>query len=295
MKKYIIVLSAITGMLHGCGRFGNEDKKKHLDIRIISAAKQYTEIIYALGADSNLVAVDISSVYPPEVKKLPTIGYHMKLSFEGVMATKPTLLLHHGGYYSIGPEHVVRQLEKLKIPMKTFNNKATDITTTKQLIKEMGVYFNKNGRAEELCVQLDADMQKALRHRNQINDTVKVVVMHFGQAMNMYLAVGRNSTAGQLIEWAGGRIPIEKKGMERITSPELIAQADPDVILLTDFGYDRLGSPGEILELPGVALTRAAKNNRIYRVEAHDLIYFGPRTGQNVLKLQSLIHQKPPL
>ena len=293
MKNTLIILSTLAILLYSCGRFGNKDKKEHLDERIISASKQYTEIIYALGADSSLVAVDISSTYPPEAKELPTIGYHMKLSFEGIMSAKPTLLLHHGGNYSIGPEYVVRQLEKLKIPMKTFDTKATDIPTTKQLIKEMGAYFNKEHQADELCEQLDADMQKALQHRNQYSDTVKVVVMHFGQAMNIYLAVGRNSTAGQMIEWAGGIIPIEKKGMERITSPELIAKANPDVILLTDFGYDRLGSQKEILELPGVALTNAAKNNRIYRVEAHDLIYFGPRTGENVLKLQALIHQEP--
>jgi iron complex transport system substrate-binding protein len=74
-------------------------------------------------------------------------------------------------------------------------------------------------------------------------------------------------------------------------SPELIAAGDPEVILLTDFGYDRLGSLHQITSLPGVGATRAAMNQRIYRVEEHDLVYLGPRTGENVLKLQGLIHQ----
>ncbi len=43
-------------------------------------------------------------------------------------------------------------------------------------------------------------------------------------------------------------------------------------------------------ELPGVALTNAAKNNRIYRYEEHDLVYFGPRTGQNIFKLMQLFY-----
>jgi iron complex transport system substrate-binding protein len=42
--------------------------------------------------------------------------------------------------------------------------------------------------------------------------------------------------------------------------------------------------------VPGVSLTNAAKNKRIYRFEEHDLVYFGPRTGENVIKLINLLH-----
>jgi iron complex transport system substrate-binding protein len=81
--------------------------------------------------------------------------------------------------------------------------------------------------------------------------------------------------------------------MQRMTSPEIVAQANPDVILLTDFGYDRLGgSIDQIKALPGVATSNAAKNNRIYRIEENQLMYFGPRTGENIGKVASVIHQK---
>ena len=53
-----------------------------------------------------------------------------------------------------------------------------------------------------------------------------------------------------------------------------------------------MGSAEKFKTIPGVALTNAAKNNRIYRFEEHDLVYFGPRTGDNILKLMSLIHPK---
>lgn len=289
--KNTIVLICVAAALISCGRFANRDKKEDVATRIISASKQYTEIIYALGAESNLVAVDLSSTYPPEARELPTIGYHMKLSLEGIMSVKPDLLLHHGGNFSIGPEHVVGQLKQLDIPMKTFDTKANDIPGTKDLIREMGSFFNKDSAAEHLCKELDDELKIAQENRNKYSEKPKVMVIHFGRAMNIYLAVGKESTAGKMIEMAGGEIPLEKKGMERITSPEIIAKSNPDVILLTDFGYDRLGSYDKILELPGVALTNAAKSGDIYRVEGHDLIYFGPRTGENVLKLQQLIHK----
>jgi iron complex transport system substrate-binding protein len=95
-----------------------------------------------------------------------------------------------------------------------------------------------------------------------------------------------------MVEWAGGQMAIDKSGMQRMASPEIIAKSNPDVILMTEFGYDRLGSVEQAKTLPGVAETDAAKNNRIYRVPEHELMYFGPDTGQNVIEVARIIHGK---
>jgi iron complex transport system substrate-binding protein len=288
MKNPTILICALLLFLSGCGRFGNEDKKQEQAVRIVCIAKQYNEIIYALGAQQDIVAVDISSTYPAEIKKLPTVGYHRALSIEGIIANKPTLIIHDN---NIGPEHVTKQLEDLKIPMKVFSTKGATIDSTKLLIKEMGAYFHKEKKADSLCEKLDADMKIALESAKQYVDTPKVLVIHFGQASNIYMVVTKKGTAGKMIEWAGGKMAVDDaKGMKQI-SAEIVAKSDPDVILITDFGYDRLGSPEKIKELPGVSATKAFKNNRIYRVEEHDLIYIGPRTGENTINLQKLIHQ----
>ena len=60
-----------------------------------------------------------------------------------------------------------------------------------------------------------------------------------------------------MIEWAGGEMAIESDGMQRMASPEIIAQANPDVILVTDFGYDRLG--GSIDQIKAAARRRHIK------------------------------------
>lgn len=287
MKKiFVYALAAL--LFTSCGRFGNTDEKQNNDERIVCIAKQYTEIIWALGAEKNIVAVDVSSVYPPEVKKLPTVGYHRALSAEGILAAKPTLIIHDN---NIGPEHVVKQLEDLKIPMKVFETKARTIDSTLLLIREMGAYFNKQQRAEELCKKLTTDMQTATTNAAKYTDSLKVLVIHFGRATNAYLVMTKSSTAAKMIEWAGAQMAVTaERGMKQL-SAEVVAASDPDVILLTDFGYDRLGTPEKIKELPGISGTKAAKNNRIYRVEENDLVYLGPRTGENILLLQKLIHQ----
>jgi iron complex transport system substrate-binding protein len=283
MKKFILVGLAT---LVGCGRFSNKDEKGENETRIVCIAKQYNEIIFALGAEKDLVAVDLSSTYPPEIKKLPTVGYHRALSAEGILSTKPTLIIHDN---NVGPEPVMKQLADLKIPMKVFDAKGEDIASAKTLIHEIGAYFQKEKQADSLNAKLDVDMRQALDQKTSLKDKPKVTVIHFGRANNVYLTMTKKSTTAKLIEWAGGEISLDgERGMQQL-SAEVIAQSDPDVILLTDFGYDQLGSMEEIKKLPGLASTKAAKNNRIFRVEEHDMVYIGPRTGEIVLRLQQLI------
>lgn len=287
--KQLTFIILVTFLLTGCERFGNKDSKEEHKERIVCISKQYSEIIYALQAQDNIVAVDISSTYPTEIKKLPTVGYHRALSTEAILAMKPTLILQDN---NIGPEHVVQQLNDLKIPMKNFGKYQNTIAGTDSLIREMGAYFKREKQADSLCKILDFDMKNALANATEYKDSVKVLIIHFGQASNIYLVMTKKSTAAKMIAWAGGKMAVDdEKGMKQL-SPEIVAASDPDVILLTDFGYDRLGgSPEKIKELPGVSSTKAFKNKRIFRIEEHDLVYLGPRTGQNVLLIQKLIHQ----
>ena len=199
---------------------------------------------------------------------------------------------------AVGCGLIVEQIPSLNIPMKTFAAKHDSIDGTKALIREMGAYFHKEDRAEELCRNLDSQLAASLEKVKQFNDHPRVAVIHFGRASNVYLVVGKGgggdaAAASRMIEMAGGEMAIDTQGMQRMASPEIVAQANPDVILVTDFGYDRLGgSIDQIKALPGVDTSNAAKNNRIYRIEENQLMYFGPRSGENVAKVAEIIHQK---
>src|SRR5215207_5841094 len=297
MKRIIPValLLAALACAVGCSRFSNpaNDAK---DERVVVISQTYNEIIWALGAQDKVVGVDFSSTYPPEVKKVQTVGYHRALSAEGILSLHPTAIIHDN---NIGPPQVVEQLKSLNIPMKSFDAKNDSVEGTKALIREMGAYFHKEARAEELCKTLDTQTAASLEAVKKYTDKPRVAVIHFGRASNVYMVVGKGqgtgdgSAASRMIEWAGGEMAITTQRMQRMESPETVAQANPDVILVTDYGFDRLGSPiDEIKALPGVSTSNAAKNNRIYRVEEHQLMYFGPRSGENVEKVAAAIHQK---
>jgi iron complex transport system substrate-binding protein len=296
--KRIILLALLAAALvpsSACGRFSNPANDSKAE-RVVVISQTYNEIIWALGAQDRVVGVDLSSTFPPEVKNVQTVGYHRALSAEGILSLHPTAIIHDN---NIGPPQVVEQLKGLNIPMKTFDAKNDSIEGSKALIREMGAYFHKEERAEELCRTLDTQMAASLEAVKKYTDKPRVAVIHFGRASNVYMVVGKGegtgdgSAASRMVEWAGGEMAITAQRMQRMESPETVAQANPDVILVTDYGFDRTGgSIDQIKALPGVATSNAAKNNRIYRIEENQLMYFGPRSGENVEKVAAVIHQK---
>jgi len=280
-------------LLSACDRFKAHAGNVAGSQRVVCIGQAYNEIIYALGAQASLVGVDYSSTYPPQIKNLPTVGYHRALSAEGILSLHPTLIIHDN---NIGPDNVVRQLQALHVPMKTFQAKNDSVAGTQALLREMGAFFHQEKRADDLCAQMDREMAAAAAAVKNYQTTPRVAVIHFGRASNVYLLVGNGgggdaSTAGKMVELAGGQMAIQQKGMQRMASPEIIAKSNPEVILMTEYGFDRLGSMEQAKTLPGVAETDAARHNRIYRVPEHELMYYGPQTGESLIELAKLIHQ----
>ncbi len=284
--KIIIGILAIATVFAGCDRFGDKATNTN-GPKIVSVSKQLTEIIFALGADTALVGVDISSTYPEAAKRKTTVGYHRGLNAEGIIALNPTAVWHDG---NLGPEQVIEQLHKVNMPLREFKGGST-IDSTKALIIAIAKEFGAENKAIKINETLDADMAKLDSLRNTYTDKPRVLIIHFGQAANQYFVFSQKGVPNQMLEWAGAENAADTAQRWKNLSAEVIATAQPDVILATDFGYDLQGSLDRFKQLPGIALSPAAKNNRIYRIEEHDLVYLGPRTGKNVMQIMQLIHQ----
>jgi len=275
-----------------CGRFGNRENDTLKDQRIVSLSKHLTEMLFALGKGHNIVAVDLSSTYPDSAKLLKTVGYHRALSAETIIAMNPELVIHSN---DIGPENVIPQIVKAGLNIKVFGG-ANTIDSSRLLLKELGVFFGEQHKADSLIVKMDAGLTRSAGALSTIapGDTPNVMIIHFGRASNIYFVMsGRGGVADKMIQMAGGKVTSYKASGAREISAEAVATANPDIIIATDYGYDQMGSMDKFIsEVPGVALTNAGKNKRIVRFEEHDIIYFGPRSGDNIIQLMKLLH--PP-
>lgn len=290
--KNKFLLAAFTLLLFGCGRFSNKEVDGKKDMRIVCLSKHLTEMVFALGKGHNIVACDLSSTYPDSAKLLKTVGYHRALSPESIIAMEPDLVIHSN---DIGPENVLPQITKAGLNIKVFGG-ANTIDSAKLLLQELGHFFGVEQKADSIIKKMDADIAKAAAALQAMNlkDTPSVMIIHFGRANNVYFVMSGRRGGGvgdKMIALAGGKTAVyDAKGARQI-SAEAVAEANPDIIIATDFGYDQMGSMDKFISgVPGVSLTNAAKNKRIIRFEEHDLVYFGPRTGENIIKLMNLIH-----
>jgi len=255
--------------------------------RIVCVSKQINEFLYAIGAQDQLVARDLTSVYPPEILKLPSVGYHRALSAEGIVSVKPTLFLTDG---NVGPEAVIEQVRSVGIPVVVLRPGSTP-DSAQALLLALGARFGREAQAREVLVRWRAGMDSVLADSARLAaHAPRVLFMHFGQIVNNYLGIRSGTPADRILRWAGGRNALDSLGgMSRLT-PESIARAAPEVIVATDVGFDRVGSAGKFAELPGVSLTPAAKSGRIYRIDESEIMYFGPRTPAAVRHLAGLLH-----
>ena len=284
MKK-LFILSIILFLI-ACNQFGNKNKVTGKE-RIVCVSKQLTELMFALHQGNKIVGLDLTSSYPPETKNITKVGYHRHLSAEGIISLDPTIVIHQN---DVAPPEAMPQVAKVGIPVKVYPSAVT-LDSTKILIRILGKEYREDSAADRIIKDLDTDLARADSVVKKYPTKPKVLIIHFGQQRNQYFVMGTKGTADAMLKMAGG-INAADTSSFRDLSAEVIAREQPDVILATDFGWDRLGGDIEkFKELPGIALTPAAKNGKIFRVEEHDLVYFGPRTGENVLLMAELIHK----
>jgi iron complex transport system substrate-binding protein len=110
----LLATSAATGETSGT--------PGHDPSRIVSIGGAVTEILYALGLQQRVVAVDTTSLYPPDVLQTkPNVGYMRQLSPEGVLGLNPSLILAIDGS---GPPNVMAVIESAGIPWSTYRTRS---------------------------------------------------------------------------------------------------------------------------------------------------------------------------
>ena len=247
-------------------------------LRIVSLFGDLTEIIYELGAGHLVVGRDASSIYPPEAELLPNLGFTQALSAEGVLALEPTLVI---GNQTAGPSDVLEQIRDAGVEVVIIDSPSTfDAMGLK--IRAVGVALGIEERAEAFAAAAEARLDAVLADvaaRNPEGDARPSVLFIYVRRGGLQLVAGEGSAAATIIEAAGGTDAGTAAGVVGFVplTPEAVVAADPEVILVMDRGLAAIGGVPGLLEIPGVALTRAGRNQRFVSMEDLYLLGFGPR------------------
>jgi iron complex transport system substrate-binding protein len=71
-RRVCATLIIIVASVWSCSRFRNAPTAP-TDVRYVVISPIYNEIIWALGAQNEVVGIDLSTTYPPDVKKVQTV------------------------------------------------------------------------------------------------------------------------------------------------------------------------------------------------------------------------------
>jgi len=263
---------------------GAESSKK-MTRRIVSVGGGLTEIIYALGAEKELVGVDTTSLYPEAATKLPSVGYARALSSEGILALSPTLVL---ATEDAGPPAVLRQVGTAGVPVSILsaNDKFEGVV---ERIQHVGRLIERSAQASQLESQLRQDWQRARAPILARKTSAPRVLFILSHSPAQIMVGGRKTSADAMIAYAGARNAVDGFDGFKPLTPEAVIAAQPDIVLFTEQGMGVVGGVDGALKLPGLVQTPAGQKRRIVALEAMFMLGFGPRLPQALSALDQLL------
>lgn len=251
--------------------------------RIMALAPSNTEIVFALGAEDRVVAVDQWSDYPPAAKAKPRIS-PLNPSLEQIVRLSPDLILSARG----GAEPLL-PLERQGIKVMIFAPRTLDDIYRNVLL--IGRIVDAQERAERLVRAL---RQRAAGVMARVRDAprLKVFIELDGIDPSRPFTAGPGSFIDLLIQLAGGAniATLSRIAWPQFSLEELI-KADPDMIILGDALVPmNPQTPEMVARRPGWNRLRAVRRGAIFPIETDLVSRPGPRIVEGLELLAKLFH-----
>lgn len=251
--------------------------------RLITLFGDLTEIVYALGAEEYLVARDTSSIYPAAAEELPNLGFAGALNAEAILALTPTLVI---GRELAGPEGVLEQLREAGVEVVLLDE-LTGLDAPQIKIRAIGAALGIPQRAEALAQDVERRLAGVTVELEEHERPLRVLLVYVRRG-GLQLT---GDHARTIIEAAGGIDAAVEEGIEgwQALTPEALVAIDPEVYLVLDLGLDVIGGLEGLMEIPGMAETRAGRAQRVISMPDLYLLGFGPRLPEAIADLSAYL------
>ncbi len=235
--------------------------------RIVSLAPSLTEMLFAIDAGSQVVAVDEYSTYPADAPVTDLSGYTPNA--EAIANYSPDLVVLSD---DIGD--IVVSLQALEIPVYQ-GAAAQTVEDSYQQLTDLGAL---TGHAEE-ATALVADMRTELDKLVGDLPTRDEPLTYFYELDNQYYTITSQTFIGSLFT-AAGLVNIADEGNSGNPYPQLseeaILQANPDLIFLAD-AFPGGETPDSVAARAGWAELTAVREGAIIALDADIASRWGPR------------------
>ena len=288
MKRFVGCVAVLVVLLAGCGRESVKQSavaskaKFPLTLttgagtvtlnarpkRIVSLSPTATEMLFAIDADEQVVAVDDQSNYPPDVPKTKLSGFQPNV--EAVANYKPDLVVFASDARKLGPAFKAIGVPALEEPA------AKTLKDTYAQIRQLGQATGHVGESEKVVDDMEKDIREIVSDASEKSGSPS----YYHELDNTYFTATSRSFIGQIYGLLGLENiadPADKAGTGYPQlSAEYIIKANPDYILLADTKCCKQ-SEQTVAARPGWKNIDAVKNHKVIALNDDVASRWGPR------------------
>lgn len=246
--------------------------------KLVVAGGTLTELVFALGAGDQVVAVDQSSLYPAKVSELPSVGYYRDLAAEGVLSTGLTRLIAQEGS---GRDAALKQIEAAGVQVNYYEKTVT-VEGLFRLIEKLGQDLNKGQRAKQLITQIKTSLpEKATAKQGNA-----LFLLSAGE--RGLIAAGTQTVPALYFDYLGIENVAKHEGYKGI-GLESLAVMQPDFIVSPAHVVHGMGGKKAFCKQSQLALLKAAQECNLLVMDSLLALGMTPRIATALKEIESFI------
>lgn len=248
--------------------------------KIISLAPSNTEIIYALNAEDNLIAVTRYCDFPEEAKQKPRIGGWLDINDKLVKGYNPDLVLTS----TFVQNKITNKYKKQK--MNIIALMPTTLKGVFDSVIKIGKLIDKEKEALKLVDTMKNQLNKIRNKMQNSKNKPRVYVEEWHKPPTI-----SGNWVPSLVKMAGGGYRLIKAGVhsKEVTTKGII-DYDPEIIIVSICGMADKVPKEWITKREGWRNLSAVKNDKVYVFDDSWLNRPGPRLTIGLEKLARVIH-----
>jgi iron complex transport system substrate-binding protein len=255
--------------------------------RVVSLIPATTEMIFAMGAGSRLIAVSSYDKYPPEATKLPRVGALLDPDTERILSLHPDLVIVYGTQTELK-----RSLDRATIPYYSYEHRAMpDVMAT---VRAVGARIGYADQANKLASSMEQELaavRTAVAGRPRPR-TLLVFERDRTTLQNIYASGGYGFLADLLDVAGGDNIFADVKQQSVQAGTEQILARRPDVIVELKYGESakNVDPSRDLRAWDSLGSVPAVRTKRIVILVGDQYVVPGPRIVQAARELGKALH-----
>ncbi len=252
--------------------------------RIVSLSPTHTEMLFAIGAGDQVVAVDDQSDYPAEALELPHDLSGFEPNVEAIAAYEPDLVVTGGDTTGLGDQLAGLGIESWDGPA------ATTLDDTYAQIEHLGEVTGHVTEAADLVMQMQTDIDRIVA-ATPVPD-VPLTLYH--ELDDSFFSADSTTFIGQLYGMLGLQNIADQaegnSGGYPQLNAEFVVSANPDLIFLADTICCQQ-TLATVSARPGWDAITAVQNGNVFEMDDSLASRWGPRVVDYLDDVSAAVRQ----